>query len=162
MLKLHTIRLFIVIAALAIAPFQARAGQPSSTVREDYEKAWNTKDPTAVAALYANDAILVANGTKISGRDNIEKHFSEAIKNSTNFELKSTKTEDSKGGIHDSGTLQYNMPASLRIGADAEVRIGDGAKLGIASRQVKGTYSFTAERDKDKWVISEHVWNESK
>ena len=52
---------------------------PLARVLADYEVAWQNKDATALAALFAEDGFVLSNGTPpVRGRVQIEKHYSGA------------------------------------------------------------------------------------
>src|SRR5689334_7466526 len=50
------------------------------------ELAFNKKDAAAVAALYTQDAVYVTEGPDVSGRDAIEKTYTDAFKTDSNLE----------------------------------------------------------------------------
>ena len=161
--KLQTLSFRLLFAFFILGTLPAHAGQPSSTVREEFVSAWNSKDIKALGALYEEKAVLTVNGKNIDGRANIQKHFSEVVEPASKIEMTSAKNEDSKGGgVHDSGSFQYNVPTgSVKLGSN--VRLGEGVKIGGGgARQINGIYSFTAKREKEKWLIFEQTWSEGK
>jgi ketosteroid isomerase-like protein len=137
-----------------------------SSVREQWEKAWNAKDQKTLFALYDKDAVLVPpTGERITGRDNIENYFQPLIKESSNLTTANHKTEESKGLMHESGDFEHTVtrPASVKIGSDSSIKMGAGSsmKLGTISRHVHGKYRMTLKRASEgKWFIVEHGWNE--
>jgi ketosteroid isomerase-like protein len=157
----------ILIATLLAAAqsMAAQSGPDISSVREEWEKAWNEKNLTEVLGLYADDAVLLVNGKPITGRDNIENHFKEIIKDSSDLKLTTNKTNDSGKGTHDSGSVQYTLTrmASVKMGSGTTLKIGAGTafKIGTVSRQVEGDYLMILKREKGKWLIVEHAWNEA-
>ncbi len=73
-------------AAAFPAPAAEQPQQPSVTlpaalarVLTDYETAWQKKDASALAALFADDGFVLSSGTPpVRGRAQIEKHYSGA------------------------------------------------------------------------------------
>jgi ketosteroid isomerase-like protein len=81
----------LVLASLALAAPAAPAGaqeapppqepgitlpEPLQRVLTDYEAAWSSKDPAALAALFAEDGFVLPNGAPpVRGRAKIQKHY---------------------------------------------------------------------------------------
>jgi ketosteroid isomerase-like protein len=86
------IRLLLSLAALAISfTLPTFAQQKESTPNEQdrqwldalvkkFDEAWNNNDAAALAAFYAEDAVIVTDTGPIYGRDAIEKHFADLFK----------------------------------------------------------------------------------
>jgi uncharacterized protein (TIGR02246 family) len=56
-------------------------------LEKDEEVAFNKNDAAAVAALYTQDAVYVTEGPVVSGRNAIEKTYTDAFKTDSNLEL---------------------------------------------------------------------------
>src|SRR5688500_4385640 len=97
---------FLTVLFHPLAAQAADAGAQISSVREQWEKAWNAKDLETLIGLYTDDAVLIFNGKSVTGKDNIKKQFSEINKSSSDFNLKS---EQSKGTVSDSGSFQHTV-----------------------------------------------------
>jgi len=159
--------LVVVIVALLgmvfepIAAWAADADAQISSVREQWEKAWNAKDLETLIGLYTDDAVLIFNGKSVTGKDNIKKQFSEINKSSSDLNLKS---EHSKGTVSDSGSFRHTVirSASVKVGSDTGLKIGEGSglKIGSTSRKEQGKYILGLKREKGKLLIAEHIWNE--
>jgi ketosteroid isomerase-like protein len=86
------IRLAVALAGLAISfALPIFAQQKESTPNEQdrqwldalvkkFDEAWNNNDAAALAAFYAEDAVIVTDTGPIYGRDAIEKHFADLFK----------------------------------------------------------------------------------
>jgi ketosteroid isomerase-like protein len=86
------IRLVVALVGLAIGfAVPAFAQQKESTPNEQdrqwldalvkkFDEAWNNNDAAALAAFYAEDAVIVTDTGPIYGRDAIEKHFADLFK----------------------------------------------------------------------------------
>ncbi len=58
------------------APQSVELPAPLARVLRDYERAWESKDATALAALFAEDGFVLSRGTPpVRGRAAIEKHY---------------------------------------------------------------------------------------
>ena len=160
--------LVVVIVALLgmvfepIAAWAADADAQISSVREQWEKAWNAKDLETLIGLYTDDAVLIFNGKSVTGKENIKKQFSEINKSSSELNLKS---EQSKVTVSDSGSFQHTVtrPTSVKLGSGAGLKLGEGTgmKIGSTPRKEQGKYSLVLKREKGKLLIAEHTWNET-
>ena len=70
--------------SLALPTFAQQTNMPDPQLRQQIDAlhkkesdAYNNGDAAAVAALYAEDAVLVTDKGPISGREAIEKHFAD-------------------------------------------------------------------------------------
>jgi ketosteroid isomerase-like protein len=80
----HVLAIGLLAAWQAAAPEQSEpARQPSvelpaplARVLSDYEEAWRKRDASALAALFAEDGFVLANGRPpVKGRASIERHY---------------------------------------------------------------------------------------
>jgi ketosteroid isomerase-like protein len=109
-----------------------------ATAAEGWEKAYNDKNPDALAALYADDAQLLPPGaTEVSGRDAIRAYFVNDIEKHW---------------------------ARITIKSDANGVGGDwGWRSGIWSAEtmpmVTGKYIEVWHRSGDGWRLQKDIWN---
>ena len=54
-------------------PKSLSASEPTATMRQEFLRAYNSKDADAVVALYAEDATLVSDGGTFRGRNEIRQ-----------------------------------------------------------------------------------------
>jgi ketosteroid isomerase-like protein len=82
------IRLLLTLVGLAISfavpTFAQQTNTPDPQLREQHDalgkkfhEAWNNNDAAALAAFYAEDAVVVTNTGPIYGRDAIQKHYAD-------------------------------------------------------------------------------------
>lgn len=113
-----------------------------------YDEAFNKNDAAALAALYTEDAVEVADTGPIYGREAIEKHFTDVFKQ-----------------VHVSNHLgkgdQYSphmIGPGNEIWANGEFSLTFQGKSG-GPIQVKGYWSAIDTREGDTWKIRMLTWN---
>lgn len=113
-----------------------------------YDEAFNKNDAAALAALYTEDAVEVADTGPIYGREAIEKHFADVFKQ-----------------VHVSNHLgkgdQYSphmIGPGNEIWANGEFSLTFQGKSG-GPIQVKGYWSAIDTREGDTWKIRMLTWN---
>ncbi len=76
----------LLVASMAISPAATAEQEPSvelpselARVLRDYEEAWEGRDASALAALFANDGFVLPNGRPpVRGRDAIREHYADS------------------------------------------------------------------------------------
>ena len=133
--------------AVAVAPAQASAADIVAI--RDISKAWyahyNAHHPDSVAALYADDAILMMPGTPaISGRSAIRAAYEKDI------------AAFAKSGYSDNQGKDSNVSVSGDVGWESNTyTITDKAGKQIEA----GKYVTVFGRKDGKWVITRDIWN---
>jgi uncharacterized protein (TIGR02246 family) len=149
------IRLFLVLASLAIlgAAFAGQkdtvdaktAEQIRSLVRK-YDEAFNRGDAAGVAALYTDDAVLVAPEGTFSGRQAIEKRIADwdfQHAHASNRLDKVDRLIAAGSEVHSTG----------KWSADFREQSG-------GANQIQGRYSWVLVREGDAWKIRRHTYSE--
>ena len=132
------IRLAVALAGLAISfALPIFAQQKESTPNEQdrqwldalvkkFDEAWNNNDAAALAAFYAEDAVIVTDTGPIYGRDAIEKHFADLFKQ-FHFSNHLAKAD------------QYSPQIVGTAGNEASARAPEGTTLALYNpRAVRG------------------------
>jgi uncharacterized protein (TIGR02246 family) len=126
-MKKFSICLFLLFATMGMAQ-----SSKMGSVRDAYIAAFNSKDATKVAALYATDAVLIVPDGVVRGRDAIREYVQ-------------------KGFAQGVTNLQVNSSAS---GGDADMQWESGdvtEKMG--GQDVKGHYLVTLKMSGGQWMI---------
>jgi uncharacterized protein (TIGR02246 family) len=106
-----------------------------------FEKGMNAGDPEAVAALYEEDAVLVAQpGQIVQGRDAILEALQRIVAGGMSFKLNVTKTMTAG----DTAVLYNEWTASARNPDGAGQDFG-GKAIEIVRRQADGTWLFAID-----------------
>jgi uncharacterized protein (TIGR02246 family) len=145
-----TRRILLGLAALALvaphpAAAQAGAGDLKSQIAkmdQAWQTAYNAKDVTALAALYAEDGKVMAPGyATVSGRAAIQEFFAEQVK-------QGGQNTVTTGEVLDGGTIAVATGGWVATGAD-------GKHLG------HGTYVTVYKKVGGNWMIYRDTWNSS-
>jgi ketosteroid isomerase-like protein len=148
MLRSVTITLVLTVGLVLPAAAQQESSQDARLAAEDILKAYNKglleRDATALAALYAEDAVIFTTKGPISGRPAIEKALAETFKY--------YRPDPSKLG---------HVAA---VGNDVMVRGGSWSGTypngnGGAPIHLKGYWTTTDVRDGPTWKIRMETWN---
>jgi uncharacterized protein (TIGR02246 family) len=85
--------------------------QELNTLRAEYAGLYNTKDATALSAIYLPDAVLIrSDGSTLTGREAIGKAFSEEAANWSQITLSSDTTRVFGNTAWDVGTMSSQGP----------------------------------------------------
>ena len=123
---------------------QARAGEVEQVVGR-LEAAFNVRDPTALAALYTADAVLMPpNDLQVQGSDAIQSWFDQALPRLGAIRLWPTATRANGDLAVQVGTFQMT-PSSTVSGSTGIERAGK--------------YLLVLTRAGDRWAICADLWN---
>jgi uncharacterized protein (TIGR02246 family) len=136
--------LFAILAACACEQNTPSSSNEAGLVEliEAHDDAWNAHDPTALAALFADDGTLVTpRGDHIQGRDALEVSFAEP---GPTKQTQSSARLDRVQWLADDlalidATQTLSGPGVARIGASE-------AKLVAVARRIDETWRFVAAR----------------
>jgi uncharacterized protein (TIGR02246 family) len=128
----------LAVPATAQQSLEQEARQAGEAIVQAYNKAGQSKDPAALAAVYTEDAILVMPGGPLVGREAIQQYFSEAFKR---FTLQAAKL--------DTATLIAGGQVMLRTGSFTGVLQAPNT----TPTPVKGYWATTDVREGGKWKI---------
>ncbi|UCF21128.1 MAG: SgcJ/EcaC family oxidoreductase [Gemmatimonadota bacterium] len=111
---------------------------------QQWAAAWNAGDAAALAALYAEDAAVMAPGAEpATGRAAIAKHFESSLKTAS-------------GGQDKIETLQ------VMVAGDWAVEVGKFAATAADGSHVDhGPYIAVWKKVDDKWMLYRDIWNSS-
>jgi uncharacterized protein (TIGR02246 family) len=143
-------RLAGVVCVAACLAFAASAGAQSADpamekLRQSYEQAWLKGDANAVAAHYAEDALVV-------NADGVHHGRAEVVKNmTTNF-----------AGSWKGSTLSVHLGKTQPLGPDTTVNEGTYEVKGLTGPDgkpmaIKGSYMNTLVKKGGAWVIVGHM-----
>jgi ketosteroid isomerase-like protein len=141
MRRLLTLGIVLLFAACGWSqqPQQTRGTQaeeiPAAKVREDWKRHFNAKKADAVAALYAEDAVVVSEAGTLRGRSEIRQWVQASIDQGSVLEAISSTQEKT------SGTLAYGTGRSRRL-------VGQEVHL--------GQYLIVLEKIGGEWKIVQH------
>ena len=109
--------------------------EPGVQVRQEFLRAYNTKEVDAVVALYAEDATLVSDGGTFKGRNEIRNWVKAGLDQGSMLEAIEPTVEKS------SGTLAYGTGRTRRL-------VGSVVHL--------GQYLIVMEKIGGEWKIVQH------
>jgi ketosteroid isomerase-like protein len=109
--------------------------EPGAHLRQEFLRAYNSKDVDAVVALYAEDATLVSDGGTFRGRDEVRKWVKAGLDQGSRLEAIEPSVEKS------SGTLAYGTGRTRRL-------VGSVVHL--------GQYLIVMEKIGGEWRIVQH------
>jgi len=109
--------------------------EPGVQVRQEFLRAYNSKDADAVVALYADDATLVSDGGTFRGRNEIRQWVKSGLDQGSRLEAIEPSVERS------SGTLAYGTGRTRRL-------VGSVVHL--------GQYLIVMEKISNEWKIVQH------
>lgn len=132
-------------APTAAAPSSAADREAVRAVNVAWFKAYNARDVDAIAALYADDAVLSAPGAPAArGAAAIKEAFKKDIAAATKAGIANNAGSSEESGV--SGDLAWE--ASTYSAADKSGKVVE-----------KGKYVTVFERRNGKWVIIRDIWN---
>lgn len=139
------VALVMVGEAIAAAPAQTRPIPTLAKVSQDWSSAWAAKDLDATLALYSDDVVFMdANGSRISGKNDLRKFFSAVLAEYTARPMvRSLKSEAS-------GDLGYDLGNYTEI-------ITQVAHPDTAIRTA-GTYVAIMRKIAGRWLITAQAW----
>ncbi len=136
--------------ALLIFPSTAlgqEAGGAEAAVHQGtkaWTAGWNAGDAAAIAALYADDAVVMApGGEPATGRAAIEAAMKGALEAAGGSQMKIKPTE-----VMTSGTMAVEVGTWVEDGADG-------------SHKDHGRYMAVWKKVSGKWMIQRDIWNSS-
>ena len=138
-------RRFALAAALLIAGIAPGFGQDKAAVQELTDKwaaAFNAGDAAAVAAIYTDDARLLAPGMEIiQGRDSIQQFW--------------------QGGIEQLSDIKLTVVDAEALGDNAVREIGTftARTKGDQPQDVSGKYLNIWEKVGDEWKLATDIYN---
>ena len=139
----------LVVALLAMLSLTAcgSAGSDADAVAEasrSWERAYNSGDAAAVAALYAADgALLPPGGTRVDGRQAIMDFWAGAISSGlANVELETVEFTALGDYATEVGTIAATVPAE-----------------GGGTTAVTGKFIVFWKRDEGTWRLYRDIWN---
>ena len=103
-------------------------------MRQEFLRAYNSKDPDAVVALYAEDATLVSDGGTFRGRNEIRQWVQSGLDQGSTVVIE-------PGVEKSSGTLAYGTGRTRRL-------VGSVVHL--------GQYLIVMEKIGNEWKIVQH------
>jgi len=115
-------------------PKSLSASEPTATMRQEFLRAYNSKDPDAVVALYAEDATLVSDGGTFRGRNEIRQWVQSGLDQGSTVVIE-------PGVEKSSGTLAYGTGRTRRL-------VGSVVHL--------GQYLIVMEKIGNEWKIVQH------
>jgi uncharacterized protein (TIGR02246 family) len=126
------------IAALVVAGTvhgQRKTDPTLDKLAADFVATFNAKDAAKVAALYADDAVLMLAGEPLlKGRSSIEAHYREQFKVPfTKLQVKPMESVISGNTAYEAGTSAVTMPRSTANG-NAAPRVDNGKYVVIYKR----------------------------
>jgi uncharacterized protein (TIGR02246 family) len=141
--------------ALALAPALTACGGPAPSAAQDiraikevnvaWNKAYNAGDGAAVAALYADDAVLsVPRKPPMRGKEAINAYYLNDAPSFAATEV--TVADDAASEVGESGDLAWQWGTYRNTNKAGEV-------------QETGKYLTVFERRGGKWVIVRDIWN---
>jgi ketosteroid isomerase-like protein len=135
---------------------------PIANLREQWQRAWNAGQLDQVAALYANDAVLLPpTGERIVGRTAIHAYFQKQIDQE--------KTQISNNSKSEISISSQNSEVAATLGVDRgiykETIQWPGSSLaltgvggsGVNRREIEGNYLVVVKRHGSNWLIQEHA-----
>lgn len=143
----------VVDTAAAMTPPATAAAAPASTadkeavraVNVSWFKAYNARDVDAIAALYADDAVLSAPGAPSArGTAAIKEAFRKDIANATKAGISNNAGTSEELGVSGDLAWEWNTYSA----ADKSGKVVE-----------KGKYVTVFERRNGKWVIIRDIWN---
>ena len=122
-----------------------------NAISKKYDEAENNNDAAAVAALYTEDAVFVADTGPIYGREAIEKWYADVYKS---WHPKNHITKRDQDSVHSLGTAGNE---AWDHGEYSETGQGQNGE----PIQVKGYWSAIDTREGDVWKIRMLTWNQT-
>lgn len=144
----------------------AQAPQPPSPIarlREAWQAAWNAGELDKVAALYAENAVLLAaTGERVTGRDAIRAYFQATVdqrQKQTSASSKSQIAIDSLSSkmCEDQGFDSGTYKETIQWSTTSIPLTGAGTGSGQAKKEVEGDYLVVVSRNGSTWLIQEHA-----
>lgn len=132
----------------------------ADAIRESWQTAWNTGQLDQVAALYAQNAVLLApDGERVTGRDAIRAYLQRVVDQRKSQISASSTSQISISSVSsemcgelgvDSGTYKETIKwptTSLTL-----TGVGGGG-----SKEIEGSYLVVIKRYDSSWLIQEHA-----
>ena len=116
---------------------------------QKYNKPFDKNDAGAVAAFFAEDAVLVTDKGPIYSREAIEKHFADLFQN-VHFSNHIDKAD--QYSPHIIGTAGNEMWSNGEWSLTVQEKTGDPIPL-------KGYWSEIFVREGDAWKVRMQIWN---
>ena len=140
--------LIVAIGALCLGPANAQSAKDAIEAgNAEFMRSLNSKDAAGVASHYAEDAsVLPPNGTRVDGRQNIQKFWQGIIDYGVS-DLKLTTVEVVESGdfAFEQGAFTYKMP-----GKDSKSVDGSGKPIVIWKKAQGGN-----------WMLYRDIWNDN-
>ena len=114
-----------------------------------YDEAMNKNDAGSVAAFFTEDAVLVTNQGPISGREAIEKHFTDVFQK---YRFINHTSKADQYSPHVIGTAGNEMWSSGEWSLTLQEKTGNPIPL-------KGYWSEVYVREGDAWKVRMRMWN---
>jgi uncharacterized protein (TIGR02246 family) len=140
MKKLITVvSLVAAVVVTAVVQGQGKTEPVLDKITADYAAAYNAKDAAKVAALYAEDALVMPpNEPMVKGRANIQARLQRELKENVTLQLTPTESTISGSQAFEAGTATVKLP--------------DG-------RTEKEKYLVVYKRVGSEWKIAFDIWN---
>jgi ketosteroid isomerase-like protein len=133
-----------------------KANTPDPALRQQvdakikkYDDAFNKNDAGAVAAFFAEDAVLVTNQGPIYGREAIEKHFTDVFQK---YHFSNHTAKADQYSPHIIGTAGNEMWSNGEWSETLQEKTGDPIPL-------TGYWSEIYVREGDTWKVRMQMWN---
>lgn len=111
-----------------------------TALRDDWRVGFEADDATAVAALYADDAVyLTPDGRRLGGRDAIASYLAESFPAMSELEINSTRTFTGEDIAVDVG--EYTASVTAEGGEASE---GSGFYTVVTRRQADGSWKIVS------------------
>ncbi len=130
--------LFALVALAAISPAQTATAAKSTpaTIRQEYQRAYNTHDAGAVLELYSGDAVLLSDAGVFRGRAEIRKWLQFAM---------------------DQGSVLDSIAADRESAADTLAYSAGHTRRLVGNEVHLGRYLIVMQLQDGKWRIVEHA-----
>ncbi len=144
--------------SFALPTFAQQTNAPNAQLRQQmvalakkFDDAYNNNDATALAALYAENAVEVTDQGPIYGREAIKKHFADVFQKVHFSNHLLTIDQDSPHSIGTSGNEIWET-GEWSCTITVQGQTGDPIQL-------KGYHSSIAVRENDAWKKQMVTWN---
>lgn len=133
------VSLVAAVVVTAVVQGQGKTEPVLDKITAEYAAAYNAKDAAKVAALYAEDALVMPpNEPMVKGRANIQARLQRELKEDVTLQLTPTESTISGSQAFEAGTATVKLP--------------DG-------RTEKEKYLVVYKRVGSEWKIAFDIWN---
>jgi len=137
----------LLIAAMSCTPKTAEVNQDVliDSLLAEFSTAWNSNNPETIADYYTNDAIMITDGSKTSGRDSILSFGRQVAGNVKNLKASRGTYAVANGII--TGTFLYTFDW---IGPDQKVYPNRGSSI-----------VYWQKNAENRWKATLHIYNQA-